>query len=85
MSYESPFDLPKAVVVVVVEGVDSLEMIEGKKYPLIPDQSEETTWQLLSNLLQKRILHNFTVRLYLGDGLDAVSFSLNRLFLINYI
>lgn len=73
MFITSPFDLPEAVVAVAVEGVDSLKVIKGKKFPLNVDESEETTWQALSGRIQKRDNDNTLVRIYLGDGLDAVS------------
>lgn len=73
MSITSPLDLPEAVVAIAVEGVDSLGAIKGKKYPLNVDEVEETTWQALSGRVEERDSDNTLVRIYLGDGLDAVS------------
>lgn len=67
------FDRPEAVVAVAIEGSNSLKVIKGKKFPLNIDESEETTWQALSGRIQDREKDNTLVRIYLGDGLDAVS------------
>jgi renin receptor len=72
MSITNPFNLPEAVVAVAVEGVDSLGPIKGKKFPLNVDEVEETTWQALSGRLEERDNDNSLVRIYLGDGLDAL-------------
>jgi renin receptor len=73
MSITNPFNLPEAVVAIAVEGIDSLGVIKGKKFPLNVDEVEETTWQALSGRLEERDNDNSLVRIYLGDGLDAVS------------
>ena len=73
MSITSPFNLPEAVVTIAIEGVDSLGAIKGKKFPLNVDEVEETTWQALSGRLEERDNDNSLVRIYLGDGLDAVN------------
>ncbi|XP_031777735.1 renin receptor isoform X1 [Nasonia vitripennis] len=72
MSLTNPFNLPEAVVSIAVEGVDSLGAIKGKKFPLNVDEVEETTWQALSGRLEERDNDNSLVRIYLGDGLDAL-------------
>ncbi|XP_023316656.1 renin receptor isoform X1 [Trichogramma pretiosum] len=72
LSITSPFDLPEAVVAIAVEGVDSLGAIKGKKYPLLADEVEEATWQNLRGRLEQRDNDNLLVRIYLGDGLDAL-------------
>lgn len=74
MSITNAFNLPEGVVSIVVEGVDFLGPIKGKKFPLNVDEVEETTWQALSGRLEERDNDNTLVRIYLGDGLDAVSF-----------
>ncbi|XP_058795338.1 ATPase H(+)-transporting accessory protein 2 isoform X2 [Phymastichus coffea] len=68
----SPFNLPEAIVAIAVEGVESLGAIKGKKFPLNVDEVEETTWQALSGRLEERDSDNTLVRIYLGDGLDAL-------------
>lgn len=57
---------------IAVEGVDSLNPTKGIIFPLNVDESEETTWQALSGRLEERDDNNTLVRIYLGDGLDAV-------------
>ncbi|XP_012284064.1 renin receptor isoform X2 [Orussus abietinus] len=68
----NPFDLPVAVVGMAIEGVDSLESPTGMKFPLNVDEVEETTWQALSGRLEERDKNNTLVRIYLGDGVDAL-------------
>lgn len=72
VSIVSPFNLPEAVVGIAVEGVDSLGSSRGKKFPLNVDEVEETTWQALGGRLEERDNDNTLVRIYLGDGVDAV-------------
>lgn len=72
MSITNPFNLPEAVVAIAVEGIESLGVIKGKKFPLNVDEVEETTWQALSGRLEERDNDNSLVRIYLGDGLDAL-------------
>uniref|UniRef100_A0ABD2WA21 Renin receptor n=1 Tax=Trichogramma kaykai TaxID=54128 RepID=A0ABD2WA21_9HYME len=84
LSITSPFDLPEAVVAIAVEGVDSLGAIKGKKYPLLADEVEEATWQNLRGRLEQRDNDNLLVRIYLGDGLDAVSITLNIFWLLHH-
>lgn len=72
MTIVNPFGLPEAVVGVAVEGVDNLGPIKGLRFPLNADEVEETTWQALSGRLEERDNDNSLVRIYLGDGLDAV-------------
>lgn len=72
MAISNPLNLPEAVVAVAVEGVDTLGPIKGQRFPLNVDEVEETTWQALSGRLEERDNDNSLVRIYLGDGLDAV-------------
>ncbi|CAK9832994.1 ATPase H(+)-transporting accessory protein 2 [Anthophora retusa] len=67
-----PFSLPEAIVAVVVEGVDSLDIPRGKRYPLNVNEVEETTWQALRERLEERDNNNTLVRISLGDGVDAL-------------
>lgn len=66
-------NLPEALVVVVVEGVSSLGEIKGEKYHLNVNEVEEATWQGLSGRIEERDKNNTLVRMYLGDGVNAVS------------
>ncbi|XP_015518978.1 ATPase H(+)-transporting accessory protein 2 isoform X1 [Neodiprion pinetum] len=66
------FDLPEAVVGVAIEGVTSIEPPRGKHYPLIEDESEETTWQALSGRLEERDNSETVVRINTADGVDAL-------------
>ncbi|XP_011503147.1 PREDICTED: renin receptor [Ceratosolen solmsi marchali] len=75
MSITNPFNLPEAIVAIAVEGIESLGLIKGKKFPLHVDEVEETTWQALSGRLEERDNDNTLVRIYLGDGLDALGHS----------
>ncbi|XP_015171803.1 PREDICTED: renin receptor isoform X3 [Polistes dominula] len=72
ISITDPFSLPEAVVSIVVEGVDTLDIPNGKKFHLNDDEIEETTWQAISRRLAERDNDNTLVRIYLGDGLDAL-------------
>ncbi|XP_043464847.1 ATPase H(+)-transporting accessory protein 2 [Leptopilina heterotoma] len=72
MSILDSFNLPEAVVVIAVEGKDSLNSTRGILFPLNADENEETTWQALTGRLGKKDDNNTLVRIYLGDGLDAL-------------
>ncbi|CAD1474878.1 unnamed protein product, partial [Heterotrigona itama] len=72
ISITDPFKLPEAVVAVVIEGVDSLDIPKGKRFPLNVNEVEETTWQALRERLEERDNDNTLVRISLGDGLDAL-------------
>ncbi|XP_017889257.1 renin receptor isoform X2 [Ceratina calcarata] len=72
ISITDPFSLPEAVVAIAIEGVDSLDIPRGKKYPLNVNEVEETTWQALRERLEERDNNNTLVRISLGDGLDAL-------------
>ncbi|XP_043504540.1 ATPase H(+)-transporting accessory protein 2 isoform X2 [Polistes fuscatus] len=72
ISITDPFSLPEAVVSIVVEGVDTLDITNGIKFHLNDDEIEETTWQAISRRLAERDNDNTLVRIYLGDGLDAL-------------
>ncbi|XP_047350543.1 ATPase H(+)-transporting accessory protein 2 isoform X5 [Vespa velutina] len=72
ISIRDPFSLPEAIVSIAVEGVDKLDVPNGKKFQLNDDEIEETTWQAISGRLAERDNDNTLVRIYLGDGLDAL-------------
>lgn len=72
ISITDPFSPPEAVVAVVVEGIDSLDIPKGKRFPLNVNEVEETTWQALRGRLEERDNDNTLVRISLGDGLDAL-------------
>ncbi|XP_076388588.1 ATPase H(+)-transporting accessory protein 2 isoform X2 [Megachile rotundata] len=72
ISITDPFSLPEAVVAVVIEGIDSLDIPKGKRFPLNVNEVEETTWQALRGRLEERDNDNTLVRISLGDGLDAL-------------
>nr|XP_054003981.1 ATPase H(+)-transporting accessory protein 2 isoform X1 [Hylaeus anthracinus] len=72
ISIADPFNLPEAVVVVAIEGVGSLDIPKGKRFPLNVNEVEETTWQALRERLEERDNDNTLVRISLGDGLDAL-------------
>ncbi|XP_024220389.1 renin receptor isoform X1 [Bombus impatiens] len=72
ISITDPFRLPEAVVAVAIEGVDSLDIPKGKRFPLNVNEVEETTWQALRERLEERDNDNTLVRISLGDGLDAL-------------
>ncbi|XP_076173167.1 ATPase H(+)-transporting accessory protein 2 isoform X2 [Ptiloglossa arizonensis] len=72
ISIADPFSLPEAVVAVAVEGVGSLDLPKGKRFPLNVNEVEETTWQALRERLEERDNDNTLVRISLGDGLDAL-------------
>lgn len=72
MSIKDPFNLPEAVVGVTVEGANNIAPSKGKHYPLNADEDEEITWQAVSGRLEARDSMATRVRIYLGDGVDAV-------------
>ncbi|XP_043247992.1 ATPase H(+)-transporting accessory protein 2 isoform X2 [Colletes gigas] len=72
ISIADPFSLPEAVVAVAIEGVGSLDIPRGKRFPLNVNEVEETTWQALRERLEERDNDNTLVRISLGDGLDAL-------------
>ncbi|XP_076754227.1 ATPase H(+)-transporting accessory protein 2 isoform X2 [Xylocopa sonorina] len=72
ISITDPFSLPEAVVAIVIEGVDSIDVPRGKRFPLNVNEVEETTWQALRERLEERDNNNTLVRISLGDGLDAL-------------
>ena len=72
MTITDPFSLPEAVVAVVIEGVDSLDIPKGQRFPLDANEFEETTWQAIRERLEERDNDNTLVRISLGDGLDAL-------------
>ncbi|XP_076651824.1 ATPase H(+)-transporting accessory protein 2 isoform X1 [Halictus rubicundus] len=72
MSITDPFRLPEAVVVMAIEGIDSLDIPKGTRFPLNVNEGEETTWQAFRQRLDERDDDNILVRIYLGDGLDAL-------------
>ncbi|XP_076238343.1 ATPase H(+)-transporting accessory protein 2 isoform X3 [Calliopsis andreniformis] len=74
MSITNPFSLPEAVVAIVIEGVDSLDIPKAKRFPLNVNEVEETTWQALRARLEERDSDNDNtlVRISLSDGLDAL-------------
>lgn len=73
MTITNPFSLPEAVVAIAIEGVDSLDIPQTKKFGLNVNEVEETTWQALRERLEERDNDNTLVRIYLSDGVDAVS------------
>ncbi|XP_033325516.1 ATPase H(+)-transporting accessory protein 2 isoform X2 [Megalopta genalis] len=72
MSITDPFRLPEAVVVMAIEGIDSLDIPKGTRFPLNVNEGEETTWQAFRQRLDERDDDNILVRIYLGDGVDAL-------------
>lgn len=71
-----PFSVPKALVAIVVEGIEQLPFLKGKAKvtcPLIDDEAEETTWQAIRSRVDERSNDNTLVRINLSDGVDAVS------------
>jgi hypothetical protein len=49
-----PFSFAEAIVVVVVDGVSSLGLKEGHRYPLVTDEDESTIWQALHDRVLSR-------------------------------
>ncbi|XP_008546785.1 ATPase H(+)-transporting accessory protein 2 [Microplitis demolitor] len=67
-----PFNPPEAVVSIAIDGVESLDSPRGKRFPLIVDEVEETTWQAVSRRLGERDNNNTLVRICVGDGVNAL-------------
>lgn len=71
-----PFNLPEAIVTVVVDGVCDIGTDFGYSFPLHTNEFEENTW----NALLKRVIARFPygqnklIRINLEEGLGAVSF-----------
>ena len=71
-----PFSVPRALVAIVVEGVEKLPFLKDKAKvtcPLIDDEAEEITWQAIRSRVEERSNDNTLVRINLSDGVDAVS------------
>ncbi|XP_043289853.1 ATPase H(+)-transporting accessory protein 2 isoform X2 [Venturia canescens] len=68
---EPPFNLPEAVVVIVVEGIQELDSQIGKVFKLNDDEIEEITWQGVSGTVEDRSKDNKLVRIRMAGGLDA--------------
>lgn len=75
MTIIDPFELPEAVVAIPIDGIDSLDVPKGQRFPLLVNEAEETTWQALRGRLEERGTENILVRISLGDGLDALGHS----------
>lgn len=54
LSVSNPFSFAEAIVVVVVDGVSSLGLKEGHRYPLITDEDESMIWQALHDRILSR-------------------------------
>lgn len=54
LSVSQPFNFSEAVVVMVVDGVSSLELTEGHTYPLNTDEDEFYTYQALHDDVERR-------------------------------
>jgi hypothetical protein len=70
-----PFTLPKALVAIAIDGIETLPFLENEAkitYPLIVDEVEETTWQAIRSRVEERSNDNTLVRINLSDGVDAV-------------
>lgn len=67
-----PFDLPESLVVIVVNGVESLHIADSKTYPLHADEDEEATWHDINTGIMNRGSRNTLVRFNLGDGVIAL-------------
>lgn len=71
-----PFSMPKALVVIPIDGVEQIPFLKNRTkatYPLIVDEAEETTWQAIRSRVEERSNDNTLVRINLSDGVDAVS------------
>ena len=49
-----PFSFAEAIVGVVVDGVSSLGLKEGHRYPLVTDEDESVIWQSLHDRILSR-------------------------------
>ncbi|XP_011349190.1 uncharacterized protein LOC105286143 isoform X1 [Ooceraea biroi] len=70
-----PFALPKALVAIAIDGIETLPFLENEAkitYPLIVDEVEETTWQAIRSRVEERSNDNTLVRINLSDGVDAL-------------
>jgi hypothetical protein len=54
LSVSNPFSFAEATVVIMVDGVASMEWKEGHRYSLITDEDESVTWQALYDRVLKR-------------------------------
>lgn len=75
LSLKDPFDLPKAIVTVAVDGISSLDVDSGVNFGLRTDESEIDIFEDLKARVEARYLDavNYLIRLDLADGLDTVS------------
>lgn len=75
IAISDPFSLPRALVVIACDGIETLPPMEDKNkiiYPLIVDEMEETTWQAIRSRVEERSNDNTLVRINLSDGVDAL-------------
>jgi hypothetical protein len=54
LSVSHPFSFAEAIVVVVVDGVTSLGLKEGHRYPVVTDEDESVIWQALHDRVLSR-------------------------------
>lgn len=69
----NPFDLPKCVVTVYIDGINNFEDI-GHRFTLRNDENEMYTWKSLEMRVKERYPfgNNILARINLEDGIDAV-------------
>lgn len=74
MYIEDPFDLPKAIVTISVDGVSNIGQQKGHHFPLKSDMSEQEVYQALEKSIFAHYPTNSKlVRIDLSNGLEDVS------------
>ncbi|XP_060525561.1 ATPase H(+)-transporting accessory protein 2 [Cylas formicarius] len=71
---DNPFDIPEAVVTVVVDGVRDIDQIKGHHFPLTTNEDESHIYNTLTRRIEERYPNENLnlVRIELENGLDDV-------------
>lgn len=85
MYLKDPFHLPETLVVTFVEGISSLDEVNGHHYPLYTDEDEGEIYHTLYKRIEERYPSGKSniFQIDLSDGVSAVS--LQNYFLNNAI
>lgn len=73
LKIDDPFHYSEAIVLIVINGIDNLD-IKGVSYPIITNEDEETTWTNLKKSINERFLeqNNTLLRLTISDLISKV-------------
>lgn len=71
----NPFHYAEAIVVLVVDGIETLDSVKGHHFALNTDEDEDLSWLTLERRVRNRFpsQNNTLMRVELSDGVDAVA------------